>query len=103
MCVDMSQRTFAIAISLLFVAIVACKKSDKPAADKQPPAAGGSSAGSATAPTPTPTAKADEESESDPGAGKYDKPALTEAKIQGYIKSVNDGHNLFDAVGAAAG
>lgn len=96
----MFQRTCTVAISLLLVAIVACKKTDKPSADKQVPAGGG---GSATAPTPTPTPKAEEEASDSEHGTKYDKPALTEAKIQGYIKSVKDGHTLFDAVGAAAG
>lgn len=101
----MFQRTLILTVSsvLMVGALVACKKSDKPqpSADKAVPAAspaGGSAAAAAPAPAAAPTPAND-----DPSAPKYDKPALTEAKIQSYIKSANDGHNMFEAAGAAMG
>ncbi|HUS27320.1 MAG TPA: hypothetical protein VMZ53_02395 [Kofleriaceae bacterium] len=98
----MPQRIFALAFSsvLLVVTVAACKKADKPAptADKQVTAAPAGGSAAAAAPTP-----AEGAGDSDSSSPDYTKPALTEAKIQGYIKSMKDGHNPFDVIGAAAG
>ena len=93
----MSQRIFVLSV-LLLVTAAGCKKSDKPG-DKQVTAA---PTGSAPAAAPSP-ANPEAAGEAESGESDYSKPALTEAKVQGYIKAMKDGHNPFAVVGAAAG
>ena len=100
----MSHRILGFALSSVLLAstLTACKKSDQPQPSPDPTATAAPAGTPASAPAPAAAAAA---GNPDPGSQEhaYDKPALTEAKIQGYIQSAKDGHSMFEAAGAAAG